>query len=55
VKRPAILRDRSGHTAIEYCLLACAVALVIITSVQFMGESVNGMFESITTGFEGDS
>lgn len=51
----ALLRDRSGQTAIEFTLLACVVALMILTAVGFVGGEVDKMFGSILEGFEGDS
>jgi pilus assembly protein Flp/PilA len=43
------LSDQSGATAIEYCLIACGIALAIITAVQGIGPQLNTKFTSINT------
>ena len=37
--------DRSGATAIEYGLIAGCIALVIITAVQQLGNTVNVLYQ----------
>ncbi|MBO0734614.1 MAG: Flp family type IVb pilin [Methylocapsa sp.] len=41
--------DRSGVTAIEYGLIAAAIAVIIIGSVQALGTSVSATFSAVTT------
>lgn len=41
------LRDQSGHTAIEYSMIAAVGAIAIVTSVQFMGDSIATMFQTL--------
>jgi pilus assembly protein Flp/PilA len=41
------LRDEAGATSIEYALIACGIAVAIITVVNALGVSVNDKFESV--------
>lgn len=45
--RARILSGKSGATAIEYALIGALVAMVIITAVTTMGDSVGSAFEVI--------
>ena len=38
------LRDQSGATAIEYCLIASGIALAIVVTVQGIGPQLNTKF-----------
>ena len=38
------LNDESGATAIEYCLIAVGLSIVIITAVNGIGSTLNGKF-----------
>jgi pilus assembly protein Flp/PilA len=42
-------RDVSGATAIEYGLIAAAIALAVIGSVKGVGTKLNATFTSIST------
>jgi pilus assembly protein Flp/PilA len=46
------LSDQSGATAIEYCLIACGIALTIIVTVQGIGPQLNTKFTSINTSLK---
>ena len=46
------LRDESGATAIEYCLIASGIALAIIVTVQGIGPQLNTKFASINTSLK---
>jgi pilus assembly protein Flp/PilA len=46
------LGDQSGATAIEYCLIACGVALAIITTVQGIGPQLSAKFTSINNSLK---
>jgi len=48
----AFLRDESGATSIEYCVVAGGVVLAIITVVAKLGTSVHGMFVAVTTAMK---
>ncbi len=41
------LSDRSGNTAIEYGLIAAAIACIVIGSVQKIGTNLKNNFSSI--------
>ncbi len=46
------LCDQSGATAIEYCLIACGIALAIITTVQGIGPQLSAKFTSINNSLK---
>jgi pilus assembly protein Flp/PilA len=46
------LNDESGATAIEYCLIAVGLSIVIITAVNGIGSTVNGKFSSINSSLK---
>lgn len=48
---PRFLRDESGHTAIEYGLIAVCICVAIIVSVQTFGIEVTTMFDDAKAGF----
>ena len=41
------LNDESGATAIEYCLIAVGLSIVIITAVNGIGSTLNAKFTTI--------
>jgi pilus assembly protein Flp/PilA len=43
----AFLKDESGATAIEYGLIAAGISVVIITSVNLIGDKLNATFDFI--------
>ncbi|HXB75834.1 MAG TPA: Flp family type IVb pilin [Bradyrhizobium sp.] len=46
------LSDESGATAIEYCLIAVGLSIVILTAVNGIGTSLNANFSSINTSLK---
>ena len=46
------LSDQSGATAIEYCLIACGICLVIIVSVQAIGPTLSDKFTSVNASLK---
>ncbi len=46
------LRDQSGATAIEYCLIAAGISIVIVTAVNGIGSSLNTNFSSINSSLK---
>jgi pilus assembly protein Flp/PilA len=46
------LRDQSGATAIEYCLIAVGIAIVIIAAVNGIGSSLNTGFTSVNSSLK---
>jgi len=47
------LREEDGVTAIEYGLIAALIAVVIIASVQSVGNNLNQVFNYISTKLNG--
>ncbi len=47
--KDAYVRDEEGATAIEYGLIAAGIALAISTAVFLFGDSLVGLFDSMTT------
>jgi pilus assembly protein Flp/PilA len=46
------LSDQSGATAIEYCLIAVGISIVIITAVNGIGSSLNSSFTSVNSSLK---
>ena len=46
------LNDEAGATAIEYCLIAVGISIVIITAVNGIGSSLNTKFSAINTSLQ---
>lgn len=46
------LRDESGATAIEYCLIAAGLSIVIVTAVKGIGTTLSNNFASINTSLK---
>jgi pilus assembly protein Flp/PilA len=46
------LSDQSGATAIEYCLIAVGISIVIITAVNSIGTSLNTNFTSVNSSLK---
>ncbi|RYD98017.1 MAG: Flp family type IVb pilin [Sphingomonadales bacterium] len=49
-----LLKDRSGATVIEYCLIAGIIGIAIVGGATVMGDKTNGTFTTLNTqGFGG--
>jgi pilus assembly protein Flp/PilA len=46
------LNDESGATAIEYCLIAAGISIVIVAAVNGIGTTLNANFTSINTSLK---
>jgi pilus assembly protein Flp/PilA len=46
------LSDQSGATAIEYCLIAVGIAIVIIAAVNGIGTTLNTNFTSVNSSLK---
>jgi len=46
------LKDESGATAIEYCLIAAGISIGIVVAVNGIGTSLNGTFASVNTSIK---
>jgi pilus assembly protein Flp/PilA len=47
VAQDRLRREEKGATAVEYGLMVGLIAVVIIAAVVFLGEELNGLFETI--------
>ncbi|MBC6440773.1 MAG: Flp family type IVb pilin [Rhodospirillales bacterium] len=48
-------KDEEGVTAIEYGLIAGAIAVAIIAVLLILGEDINSLFESTSEAMQQDS
>jgi pilus assembly protein Flp/PilA len=46
------LSDHSGATAIEYCLIAVGISIVIIAAVNGIGSTLNTNFASVNSSLK---
>jgi pilus assembly protein Flp/PilA len=46
------LREESGATAIEYCLIAAGISIVIVVAVNGIGTTLNTTFASVNTSIK---
>ena len=46
------LGDESGATAIEYCLIAAGLSIVIVTAVNGIGSTLNTRFTSVNASLK---
>jgi pilus assembly protein Flp/PilA len=46
------LRDQSGATAIEYCLIALGLSIVILAAVTSIGTGLSTKFTSVNTSIK---
>jgi pilus assembly protein Flp/PilA len=46
------LRDQSGATAIEYCLIAVGLSIVILAAVNSIGTSLDTNFTAVNSSLK---
>ena len=46
------LSDQSGATAIEYCLIAAGLSIVILAAVNGIGATLNTKFTSVNSSLK---
>jgi pilus assembly protein Flp/PilA len=46
------LKNESGATAIEYCLIAAGISIVILVAVNGIGTTLNDKFTSVNTSIK---
>jgi len=46
------LADESGATAIEYCLIASGISIVIVVAVNGIGNQLNTIFVSVNNSLK---
>jgi pilus assembly protein Flp/PilA len=44
--------DQSGATAIEYCLIAMGIGIVIVAGVNGVGTALSGKFATVSTSLK---
>ncbi len=44
---PRLLKDRSGATSIEYALVASLIAIVIVTTLGMLSNSLTALYTTI--------
>ena len=44
--------DECGATAIEYCLIAAGISIVIVTAVNGIGSALNSKFADVSTSIK---
>jgi pilus assembly protein Flp/PilA len=44
--------DQSGATAIEYCLIAAGLSIVILAAVNGIGTTLNGTYASVNNSIK---
>jgi len=52
LKNINIFKEEAGATAVEYAIMASAIAGAIATIVVFMGLKVEGLFRSFMTAWK---
>jgi pilus assembly protein Flp/PilA len=48
----SFLADQSGATAIEYCLIAVGISIVILAAVNGIGTTLNATFTSVNNSIK---
>jgi pilus assembly protein Flp/PilA len=46
------LTDQTGATAIEYCLIAAGISIVIVTAVNGMGAALNAKYGAVSSALK---
>jgi len=46
------LSDESGATAIEYCIIAAGLSIVIVAAVNSIGSTLNSSFTSVNNSIK---
>ena len=44
--------DESGATAIEYCMIACGLSIVIVSVVNNIGSTLSGKFADMSSSLK---
>lgn len=48
-----VLKDRSGATVIEYCIIAGLLSVFIVGGASGIGANTNNSFNAVQSGFNG--
>lgn len=44
-----LLKDETGASAMEYCMLICFIAIGVAVSITILGQSISNMFIKFST------
>jgi len=47
-----LLKDRSGATVVEYCLIAGIISLAVVGGASAIGSNTNNSFNAVQAGFD---
>lgn len=47
-----MLKDRSGATVIEYCIIAAIISVAIVSGASAIGGNTNNSFNAVQAGFD---
>lgn len=47
-----LLKDRSGATVVEYCLIAGVISLAVVGGASAIGSNTNNSFTAVQAGFD---
>jgi pilus assembly protein Flp/PilA len=47
-----MLKDRSGATVIEYCIIAAIISVAIVGGASAIGTTTNNSFNGVQAGFD---
>jgi len=48
----SMLKDRSGATVIEYCMIAGMISVAIVGGATAIGSNTNNSFSAVQAGFD---
>jgi pilus assembly protein Flp/PilA len=48
-----MLKDRSGATVVEYCIIAGIISVAIVGGASAIGGNTNNSFNAVQAGFDG--
>ena len=48
-----MLKDRSGATVVEYCIIAGIISVAIVGGASAIGANTNDSFTAVQAGFQG--
>jgi pilus assembly protein Flp/PilA len=49
---PSFLNDQRGSTAVEYGLIAALIALVLVTAVGAIGDSLSNAYNNVASALD---
>ena len=46
----SLIKDRRGATALEYCMIAALISILLVTGATIVGTGLRSKFASVSTG-----